>query len=787
MPDRLDPMVGAPNEARTEDQIEAEKEEWDRRTRELFPNGWEAWEAEYQAAKGGIAASGATFDWDEDLHPRDERGRFGPGGGGGSKDPAERAIGKIQADIGRVRELLDAPLFPDGSSRPDWNATVPPKDWADQRDSLLVTTMAGVVPGPRMFEAEELTRKVGRDVYREAVRRAGADPDKLEREGKAMLRAAKGGTKAEIEAKRAAAEEMISNRWGSVESARSQIIAVLGEAEGQRAYDRLFRDLTAAAGAAGKYEPDEMARTGTDPTDPWLGVKGIDDPGWKPEWEYHGKPVADARAETGRTRVEAYAKLREANDARVAIAANARAVMDDLRGLGNPSVERIEARFDIPNPMLGVVSQEAWQAEAEEKLAAACSVLPADWATRSNGIDRLAVTPEASGGRGYCFDSGERIGAPLGASADLYAHELVHRLQGSDPAWRAMDNTFLFRRTTEEKITADTPPSIAPREDTVKLADTRWHSGYRDDEVTRKDQFGNPYVGKVYVKGTDGMPLAFEVSTMGVQAWARDASAEDNLFRTPESTYRDIPGGKQVKVGGIDRDFIDYTLGIVATMGEIREPRPMTVDERMDYTDRVAEVAAERASMLVERLADMEATRSTGQWVGVYEDTVGLIADAVKDITAVDPSVSPIDVLVALTDDVDYRTPTTTYNEQTLDTLLQNAAFRLGIELPEGTKGMYAKTVEPDPEPDLDLIDRVGEEAAASIGDAFDRWVSGDDVDDEVMALLTSAVDRIHAEDPTASRVDILDAIVEQTKAGLWSAEADAKLDAIAGIARQLM
>lgn len=59
-----------------------------------------------EVPSSAIAASGATFDWDEDLHPRDERGRFGGGGGSTWSQPEVKPT--AAASWGNLAERRDA-------------------------------------------------------------------------------------------------------------------------------------------------------------------------------------------------------------------------------------------------------------------------------------------------------------------------------------------------------------------------------------------------------------------------------------------------------------------------------------------------------------------------------------------------------------------------------------------------------------------------------------------------------------------------------------------------------
>jgi len=104
----------------------------------------------------------------------------------------------------------------------------------------------------------------------------------------------------------------------------------------------------------------------------------------------------------------------------------------------------------------------------------------------------------------------------LGGKADrsVLFHELTHILERS-PSLRAAANSFLERRTEGESL--ESLKALSP------------NSNYGRTEVTLKDNFYNPYMGKIYPNG------ATEIFTMLTQELADPARAAKLAAKDPES------------------------------------------------------------------------------------------------------------------------------------------------------------------------------------------------------------------------------------------------------------
>lgn len=110
-----------------------------------------------------------------------------------------------------------------------------------------------------------------------------------------------------------------------------------------------------------------------------------------------------------------------------------------------------------------------------------------------------------STGRGRSFQSGESIMMAARADAGTAVHEVGHWLE-RDPAILDRSIAFLQRRTEGEPLR--------------RLAGILPGHGYRDDELTRRDKFTDPYTGKAYE--TRGVVYATEILSMGLEAMFRD-------------------------------------------------------------------------------------------------------------------------------------------------------------------------------------------------------------------------------------------------------------------------
>lgn len=117
-----------------------------------------------------LAAASATFDWDESLHERDERGRFGPGGaaperGGGSPIPDVLPADGPSPGAGKLSEF-------------EWKRTDPEPEDADYE-------------GPTFDGSATVRSAAGSDL--EAHVRIASEPDGSEFRWEAEIERETGG------------------------------------------------------------------------------------------------------------------------------------------------------------------------------------------------------------------------------------------------------------------------------------------------------------------------------------------------------------------------------------------------------------------------------------------------------------------------------------------------------------------------------------------------------------------------------------------------------------------
>lgn len=136
--------------------------------------------------------------------------------------------------------------------------------------------------------------------------------------------------------------------------------------------------------------------------------------------------------------------------------------------------------------------------------------LPTDWV--KNSVDYGVINTKASR-RGY-YLHGDEFDSELalsGSGADSFRtaiHELVHRVEHITPGVLDYEKEFYDRRTQGEEL--------------VKLRDVS-SSTYKKNEVTRVDDFIEPYMGKDYEEG------AYELLSIGI----------DTLYTEPYKLMKD--------------------------------------------------------------------------------------------------------------------------------------------------------------------------------------------------------------------------------------------------------
>ena len=129
--------------------------------------------------------------------------------------------------------------------------------------------------------------------------------------------------------------------------------------------------------------------------------------------------------------------------------------------------------------------------------------------------------------RGYVDIVNRKISVKMGLvkSESTAVHEVGHIVEGFVSKIKKLENDFWDRRTAQEKL--------------VKMSTLFPGDGYEDWEVTKKDKFVHPYVGKYY----DGR--AWEILSMGM-----------------EIVFKDFRSGSR----GLDKDFEQFILGLLVSL-----------------------------------------------------------------------------------------------------------------------------------------------------------------------------------------------------------------------------
>ncbi|TMR97545.1 phage minor capsid protein [Nonomuraea basaltis] len=150
-------------------------------------------------------------------------------------------------------------------------------------------------------------------------------------------------------------------------------------------------------------------------------------------------------------------------------------------------------------------------------LAEALPNLPSDWIRRTVGrplwlgnsrtgrafqraVDDLIALPS---------NAGDNDGAFSSEDAEVFLHELGHRMEDYVPGLRELEYTFVRRRATSNG-------TLEKREQLKKL---HAYSSYASDEVTYRDEWADAYAGKTYesAKPDDPAGVSSEVFQVGLQ------------------------------------------------------------------------------------------------------------------------------------------------------------------------------------------------------------------------------------------------------------------------------
>lgn len=117
-------------------------------------------------------------------------------------------------------------------------------------------------------------------------------------------------------------------------------------------------------------------------------------------------------------------------------------------------------------------------------------------------LPKINVIELEKGGRAYTMRNSNSIWLNPEDSSDVMIHELGHNLEYNSAYIRDSANKHFTKRAIEEK--------------TEKLRDATGLKFYNEDEITKKDKFFDPYVGKVNKDGST------ELTSMALQYLYKD-------------------------------------------------------------------------------------------------------------------------------------------------------------------------------------------------------------------------------------------------------------------------
>lgn len=206
---------------------------------------------------------------------------------------------------------------------------------------------------------------------------------------------------------------------------------------------------------------------------------------------------------------EIEAKARKIHEAKEHAAVDAvRSVLARVRKTGG--ISATEMKSHIPS-----------KSSVRQCVVDAYDFYPREWFDASAKQSKLQTRKS---GRGYYSDSQSLIcisGFTAKGQLGTAVHELGHRFEYTIPGIMEAEKTFYARRTAGEEL--------------ITMRKATGNTAYKADEVTRKDKFLHPYMGKDY--GGDG----YELVSMGFQY----------AFTEPQKLLQ-------------DRDYAQFIFGLLA-------------------------------------------------------------------------------------------------------------------------------------------------------------------------------------------------------------------------------
>ncbi|MDY4002843.1 MAG: hypothetical protein SOY62_10075 [Streptococcus orisratti] len=201
--------------------------------------------------------------------------------------------------------------------------------------------------------------------------------------------------------------------------------------------------------------------------------------------------------------------------------------------------EKLKEIFSNFRDIGGVVSKETWakgtSKVAKAQLEDAFSYYPKDWADIPKRLGKQLKAKKTKRGyfSGHHADP-ELVIATNGVRKSTPFHEIGHMVEMSNPDLVRLEKAWVDQRTAGEQET--------------RLKDIFPMSGYGSREVTKRDNFIDPYIGKYYNN-------AAEVFTMGLQGMFTPEelftkSFDRNTWKYEKKTINDDP------------EFLNFIIGL---------------------------------------------------------------------------------------------------------------------------------------------------------------------------------------------------------------------------------
>ena len=207
--------------------------------------------------------------------------------------------------------------------------------------------------------------------------------------------------------------------------------------------------------------------------------------------------------------------------------------------LGNK--EKLKEIFSNFRVMGGVVPKESWTDDTSDivkkQLEHAFSFYPKEWALiPMNKGKKLKAALDI---RGH-FTALKNYNAPIiiastGKRATTPFHEIGHMVEWNNPEILRIEKEWVNSRTIGE--------------DYMRLNEIFPKSNYEDYEVTKKDNFISPYIGKQYINATEVLSMGLQGIFETNEYFAKEYDRKNNRYI--RKTIKD------------DEEFLNFTIGLI--------------------------------------------------------------------------------------------------------------------------------------------------------------------------------------------------------------------------------